>query len=88
MTSNNPTKGGAASDLPNDKGKSESERKCTKCDTVFAEEYDKILECEVCFDHVCAKCLALKDQAYKTTQRQDLLFFCLNLILDQTVVLY
>ena len=49
---------------------------CTLCNLVFNEPKDKILECEVCNSHKCAKCLKLNNSQYTTTQRVDLMWLC------------
>ena len=49
---------------------------CTLCNLVFNDPKDKILECEVCNSHKCAKCLKLNNSQYTTTQRVDLMWLC------------
>ena len=49
---------------------------CTLCNLVFNDPKDKILECEVCNSHNCAKCLKLNNSQYTTTQRVDLMWLC------------
>ena len=49
---------------------------CMHCDIPFFDMQAKILECEVCCGHACAKCLCLTPTQYTATQRTDLLWIC------------
>ena len=47
---------------------------CRKCSTIFKDDGGRILECEICHIHTCAKCLKLTNAQYHTTQREDLMW--------------
>ena len=49
---------------------------CRKCSTIFKDDGGRILECEICHIHTCAKCLELTNAQYHTTQREDLMWIC------------
>ena len=49
---------------------------CMHCKEPFHEMQSKILECEVCSKHACAKCLQLTPTQYTATQRTDLIWLC------------
>ena len=49
---------------------------CKMCKGHFPSEKDQLLECEVCQQHCCAKCLGLTKQQYNTMQRNDLVWIC------------
>ena len=40
----------------------------------FSDPEDKILECEVCHSHICAKCLKLNPVQYETMDRDYLIW--------------
>ena len=46
---------------------------CSICSNIFKDDKDKVLECDFCHKHTCAKCLKLMNAQYTTTQREDLL---------------
>jgi len=50
---------------------------CELCMKEFRDENSKVLECERCEGHRCAKCLKLTDEAYEVlTSRSDFHWFC------------
>ena len=49
---------------------------CKSCHDFFVDDSAKILECENCDSHCCAKCLKLTTAQYLTTQREDLWWTC------------
>ncbi len=68
----------AAVQNKSNKSKEDDTLQCINCDVVFAEESDKLLECERCGKWVCLKCSGLDDQTYDLISKQgDLLhWYC------------
>ena len=49
----------------------------TRCKKEFGDESSRILECERCETHHCAKCLKLENDLYdKMTKRKDIHWYC------------
>lgn len=52
---------------------------CKKCQLKFKEEGDRILECEYCRNHMCAKCLGVQSNPqYSVMTREDTMWLCSN----------
>ena len=50
---------------------------CESCKKIFREQESKILECERCESHYCAKCVRISDSEYEfMTARKDIHWFC------------
>ena len=49
---------------------------CKSCHDLFVDDSAKILECENCGSHCCAKCLKLTTAQYLTTHCEDLWWTC------------
>ena len=50
---------------------------CAVCGEEYHDEDSKLLECEVCSQHVCSKCLEMGDGEYCwLTNREDLHWYC------------
>jgi hypothetical protein len=49
---------------------------CKICKTVFSDPKSMILECEVCSEHTCAKCLNLTQTVYTALCRDEFVFMC------------
>ena len=60
---------------------------CTICSNIFRDENAKLLECDYCHKHTCAKCLKFTNTQYATTQREDLLWICGRACHDQLLAL-
>ena len=51
---------------------------CKRCKKEFADQNDKIMECDCCEEHVCFECLKINDDQYETMKRDDLFWTCNN----------
>ena len=50
---------------------------CESCKKIFRKQESKILECERCKSHYCAKCVRISDSEYEfMTARKDIHWFC------------
>ena len=52
---------------------------CTKCQTIFTDDNDQLLQCDRCDGWVCRQCLGINEKEYKFLHnRPDLHWYCLS----------
>ncbi len=49
---------------------------CKTCNVQFGNPNDKLMECEYCDNHFCAKCLNMTDDEYAHHERSSGMWFC------------